>query len=168
MLEDYIDGAVYQVIWNYVSNAVNIIGENAKSDDDIKYIITQSENTNLELRNLEQRIGLKDDTEECALQAVVHIAVAIADWLEIDLIQSSEIIATFKIIYPPDLQFNLTPINGLENVVVSAFALKQLLISNDSVRLVASILNNVSSIKESSSFNSRRIINRFMSFSLPV
>jgi len=172
-----IEPSVYQVLWNYISNGLNaLMLESISSDGTINYVesndqvaekIVYAQTMASGRRNCNKNYGFNDELENCVFQALLYVTTGLSDWLETDEITSDEVETAYKIIVPKDLQVDLQPVKipRLTDIITSAIVSKDLIPTDESVRLLASIMNNFSKImNKTGDQNIDRIINRYMVF----
>lgn len=177
-----VEPAVYQVLWNYVSNGLNaLILESVGADGTLEYVSSEEQVAEKIVyaqvmaaarRNCKKNYGFNDDLENCVFQALLYVTLGLSDWLETDEITADEVMAAYSIIIPRDLRVEVQPakIPKIVDIVTSAFVSKDLVPTEEASMMLASIMNGFSKImnRAGSDRNIDRIINRYMVFCNPV
>jgi len=163
---------VIQAIWTYISNGMNALAYQSSTDEDIRDRIGDAEQLNLQKRNALKNYGFNDDLENSAFQALLYVVVTLMDWLEVDVVGKAEIEHAYKILVPPDIQEQLTPVKNttLREIISQAFTSVNLVPTEEAVELASHVMVQIRNLMEETDKNSnaRRIISRFMAFSQPV
>lgn len=177
-----IEPAVYQVLWNYISNGLNsLMLESVTPDGTPEYVTTDEQVAEKIVyaqvmaagrRNCKKNYGFNDDLENCVFQALLYVTIGLSDWLETDEITADEVMAAYSIIVPRDLRVEIQPakIPKIVDIVTSAFVSKDLVPTEEAAMMLASIMNGFSKImnKMGNDRNADRIVNRYMVFCNPV
>jgi hypothetical protein len=172
----------FQILWNYISNGIydlyiysNIKNSpNGSTNDDIIKEITKNKNLAIDRRNTSTNYGFVDDLENSAFQALLYIMISLVDWLEIDEIGEIEVITTYKLIYPRDIQKKITPKKDSTSsaIISSAIISKDLIVTDDAIDLISAIMFDIGERKKNlrgdRGSTNRRIINRLMVFCNPI
>lgn len=143
-----IEPIVFQIIWKYITNLVFSIvpNDNASIDNnEVSIKIKQKQLTTIAHRPNVDNYGLNDPIENICFETIVYIIVTLTDWLEVDTIETEEIEAFYKILYPELTQ--TLPLSKLVNtnyrdIITSAFAAKDLMITEEAIEILSGILQN--------------------------
>lgn len=160
-----IDDRVYDIIWNFIRGGVDTL---LQQEDVEQYL----DILNVEIiarRNYTVAYGFNDPFENSAFEAILYIFITLSDWLEMTSIDNKDVLTCYRIIFPPDLQEHIEPVDNiiLNTIIRDALVSKDFIPLQSSVQLLTGIMIKIKYLFDNPDKNATRVINRLMSFANP-